>query len=175
MKKVRIAQIGTSRYSHGNSIWGSLVRQSDIFEVVGYALPEGEREKFPENMAAFAKYREMTVEEILNDPTIEAVVVETEEIYITKYALMAAKAGKHLHMEKPGGAELAPFEEMVGILKEKGLTFSAGYMYRFNPAVRAVLDRVKRGELGRIYAVGRTWAVSIPLPSASGLRGCPAV
>jgi len=30
-------------------------------------------------------------------------VIETEEIYLTKYALMVAEAGKHLHMEKPGG------------------------------------------------------------------------
>ena len=102
MKRIRIAQIGTSHYSHGNSIWGSLVRQTDVFEVVGYALPEGERERFPFNMAAFRGYREMTVEEILNDPTIEAVAVETEEIYLTKYALMVAEAGKHLHMEKAG-------------------------------------------------------------------------
>ena len=48
MKKIKIAQIGTSRFSHGVSIWRSLRKQSDVFEVVGYALPEGEREKFPE-------------------------------------------------------------------------------------------------------------------------------
>ena len=41
----------------------------------------------------------MTVDEILNNPEIEAVAVETEEIYLTKYALMVANAGKHLHME----------------------------------------------------------------------------
>ena len=45
----------------------------------------------------------MTVEEILEDPDIEAVVVETEEIYLFKYASLAADAGKHIHMEKPGG------------------------------------------------------------------------
>ena len=99
MKKIKIAQIGTSYNSHGNNIWLSLLKQSDIFEVVGYAFPENEREKFPERAKAFDGYREMTVEEILNDPEIEAVAVETEEIYLTRYALMVAKAGKHLHME----------------------------------------------------------------------------
>ena len=125
MKKIRIAQIGTSRNSHGNQIWKSLLKQSDIFEVVGYAFPENEREKFPMRVNVFDGYREMTVEEILNDQSIEAVAVETEEIYLTKYALMVAKAGKHLHMEKPCGRELADFEELVGILKEKKLTFSS--------------------------------------------------
>ena len=68
MKKIKIAQIGTSYNSHGSAIWPCLLRQSDIFDVVGYAFPENEREKFPERAEAFEGYREMTVEEILNDP-----------------------------------------------------------------------------------------------------------
>lgn len=44
MRKIRIAQIGTSTNSHGNHIFNSLKKQSDIFEVVGYAFPENERE-----------------------------------------------------------------------------------------------------------------------------------
>ena len=153
MKKIKIAQIGTSKNSHGNMIWQSLVKQVDIFEVAGYALPENERIKFPEHAKAFDGYREMTVDEILSDPEIEAVAVETEEIYLTKYALMAAKAGKHLHMEKPGGISLAEFEELVSILKTKKLTFSTGYMYRFNPIIKAALEKIEKGDLGKIYSV----------------------
>ena len=98
MKKIRVAQIGTSENSHGNCIWESMIKQKDIFDVVGYAFPENEREKFPDRAKAFDGYHEMTVDEILSNPEIEAVAVETEEIYLTKYALLAAKAGKHLHM-----------------------------------------------------------------------------
>lgn len=153
MKKIKIAQIGTSLNSHGNNIWNSINKQSDIFDVVGYAFPENEREKFPGNAKAFDGHREFTVEEILNDPEIEAVTIETEELYLTKYALMAARAGKHIHMEKPGGVELASFEELIDILKTKKLAFSTGYMYRFNPAVKEVMEKIDRGELGEIYSV----------------------
>lgn len=153
MKKIKVAQIGTSQNSHGSSIWRRLLRHSDLFEVVGYAFPENEREKFPEAVKSFEGYREMTVDEILEDAEIEAVVVETEEIYLTKYALMAAKAGKHIHMEKPGGTDIGEFRKLIEVLKAKKLTFSTGYMYRFNPEVRAALERVKSGELGRIYSV----------------------
>jgi predicted dehydrogenase len=153
MKRIRIAQIGTSANSHGNEIWQSLLKQDDIFEIVGYALPEREREKMPNQTKAFKLSREMTVDEILSDPTIEAVAIETEEIYLTKYALMAAKAGKHVHMEKPGGLDLAAFEELVKTLRDKNLVFSLGYMYRFNPKVREALEKVKCGELGKIYSV----------------------
>ena len=153
MKKVKIAQIGTSANSHGNFIWKSLLKQSDIFDVVGFAFPENEREKFPYQMGDFEGYQEMTVEEILNNSEIEAVTVETEEIYLTKYALMTAKAGKHLHMEKPGGIAPMEFDDLIATLKDKMLVFSVGYMYRFNPVIRDVMERIERGELGYIYSV----------------------
>ena len=153
MRKVKIAQIGTSNFSHGNHIFTSLKKQSDIFEIVGYALPENEREKFPHLMPCFEGYREMTVEEILADAEIEAVTIETEEIYLTKYAQMAAEAGKAIHMEKPGGQDLSAFEKLIETVKEKELVFHTGYMYRYNPEVIRLLERIKGGELGDIVFV----------------------
>lgn len=173
MKKIKIAQIGTSENSHGSPIWCRLLRLSDDFEVVGYALPESEREKFPKQMKYFDGYREMTVDEILNDPEIEAVVVETEEIYLTKYARMVADAGKHLHMEKPGSPDLVAFRALVARLKEKKLAFSLGYMYRFNPSIREAIERVRRGELGEIYAVEAHMDCIHPVPVRKWLANFP--
>lgn len=153
MRKIKIAQIGTSVCSHGNQVWKSLTKQTDIFDIVGYALPENEREKFPNNMKAFEGYREMTVEEILADPEIEAVTIETEEIYLTKYALMAAKAGKQIHQEKPGGTSYEDFKALIDLVKEKDLIFHTGYMYRYNPYVDETINRVKAGELGHVFSV----------------------
>ena len=153
MRRIKIAQIGTSRYSHGNEIFKTIAANSDIFEVVGYALPEGEREKFASNMRAFEGYTELTVEEILKNPEIEAVSIETEEIYLTKYALMAAAAGKHIHMEKPGGTSISEFEKLISIIKKNGTVFHTGYMYRYNPVISNVIQRVKNGELGDIISV----------------------
>lgn len=153
MKKIRIAQIGTSRYSHGTVIFEALLQNSDLFEVAGYALPEGEREKFPEQMGPFAAAREMTVEEILADPTITAVAVETEEIYLTKYALPAAQHGKHIHMEKPGGLSLAEFEELVACMEAQKKVLHLGYMYRYNPCLMDIFARIRAGEIGRVISV----------------------
>ena len=144
MNKIRVAQIGTSVNSHGSDIWSRFVSNSDLFEVVGYAFPENEREKFPQRVTVFDGYREMTVEEILSDPTIDAVAVETEEIYLTKYALMVARAGKHLHMEKPGSQDLSSFEELISEVKKNGKVFHLGYMYRYNPFISELLTQVKK-------------------------------
>ena len=153
MNKIRVAQIGTSANSHGSDIWCSFLKNSDLFEVVGYAFPENEREKFPQRTAVFDGYREMTVDEILSDPEIAAVAVETEEMYLTKYALMVARAGKHLHMEKPGSQDLSSFEDLISEVKKNGKAFHLGYMYRYNPYVTELLSQVKNGELGDIISV----------------------
>lgn len=173
MERIKVAQIGTSDYSHGSDIWNTLTKNKDFFDVVGYALPENEREKFPHRMSAFEGYREMTVEEILNDPTVEAVTVETEEIYLTKYALMVARAGKHLHMEKPGGKSLSDFETLIGVLKEKNLAFSVGYMYRFNPMIRAAVEKATRGDLGKIFSVEAQMNCKHPAAQREWLKAFP--
>ena len=107
-EKDQIAQIGTSQNSHGNPIWHSLTKQKEIFEVVGYAMPEQEKEKFPSRMPDFAGYPELSVDAILRDPEIEAVAVETEEIYLTQYALLAARHGKHIHMKSRAEQSIPP-------------------------------------------------------------------
>lgn len=153
MKKIKIAQIGINRHSHARPIFGCIAKQKDIFEVAGFALVEDEREKFSDLLGVFDGYTELTLEEVLSDPEIEAVTVETEEIHLTKYALMAAKHHKHIHMEKPGGQEPADFEKLIAFVKEKKLIFHTGYMYRYNPCVIELMQKVKTGELGEIISV----------------------
>lgn len=153
MKKIKIAQIGTSQNSHGNVIFNSLKANSDIFEIVGYVMPEGEKEKFPKNMAMFEGYKELTLDEVMLNPEIEAVTIETEEIYLTKYARMAAEHNKHIHMEKPGGIVLSDFEKLIEIVKENKITFHTGYMYRYNPYIVELKEQIKNGELGDIISI----------------------
>lgn len=173
MRKIKIAQIGTSQYSHGSDIFQSLAKQKDIFEVVGYALPENERRKFPGRMGVFEGYREMSVEEILNNPEIEAVTVETEEIYLTKYAKMVADHGKHIHIEKPGSPSLSKFEELIETVKNNGTVFHTGYMYRYNPCVKVLMQKVRNGELGKIISVEAQMNSCHPIISRQWLDNFP--
>ncbi len=153
MRKIRIAQIGVNQHSHGREIFYTLKKMPEIFEVVGYTLVEDEEETCKDQLYIFEGYPRLTLDEILNDPTIEAVTIETDEIHLTKYALLAAKRGKHIHMEKPGGAELDEFEKLIELVKGGDKVFHIGYMYRYNPYIKEALDRAKSGELGEIFSV----------------------
>jgi len=153
MRKIRIAQIGINRYSHGREVFFTLAAHREIFDIAGYALVEDERETCQNKLSSFEGFRELTLDEILSDPTIEAVTIETDEIHLTKYALMAAEHGKHIHMEKPGSPSLFDFERLVNLQKKSGRLLHFGYMYRYNPTISRLLERVKAGKLGSIFSV----------------------
>ena len=154
MRKIKIAQIGIG-HDHANGIYPGILALPDLFEVVGFAVPPEEKGRFPEKYAGkwYQTTREMTVEEILNDPTIEAVTVETEEVLLSKYALLAFEHGKHIHMDKPGGIVPEDFKKMLQTAKAKGLVFHQGYMYRYNPYVIEIMEQIKNGEFGQIFSV----------------------
>jgi len=173
MRKIKIAQIGLNEYSHSVQIFGSIKKQNEIFDLVGYVLPENEDKRLASKTKALEGYKEMSLDSVLNDPEIEAVTIETDEVYLTKYALMAAKAGKHIHMEKPGGIILSDFEELISVMKRTGKVFHTGYMYRYNPYIIELLKKIECGELGEIISIeaqmncihsiaARQWLDSIP-------------
>ena len=155
MKKLKVIQIGVG-HAHGTSAFNSILKQKELFDVVGFAVPESEEKDFSQIIAEYRDDRGIpfySVEDALNLPGIEGAVIETEEKNLTKYAIMAAERGLHIHMDKPGGFELAEFERLTQILKSKKLTLSLGYMYRFNPKIIEAMEKIKNGEIGEVYCV----------------------
>ena len=146
MSKIRIVQIGIG-HDHATAAIKTLRRLSDLYDVVGYVAPAVEVEKYGDRLPHFDGLSEMTLEQTLEDDSIEAVCIETEEVSLTDTALACAKAGKHIQMDKPGGLDPLAFEEMLRIMKQHGLVFHTGYMYRYNLEVMRVMEMVKNGEL----------------------------
>ncbi len=155
MKRLRVIQIGLG-HDHSGDVLDRLIARSDIFELVGFAVPECEEEPFAEKIKKFRDkvgVKKYSVEDILALKGVDGAFIETEEKNLCKYALMAARSGLHIHMDKPGGEDLTSFEDLVNTLKERHLTFSMGYMYRFNPQVQEAIDIIKSGKLGEVYSV----------------------
>ena len=152
MKKIKIAQIGTE-HDHAWGTAESLRKQDDIFEFIGYCNPEDIHARFDETSDRYRYSRRLTLEEILSTSDLDAVAIETSEHNLTKYSLIAAHHGLHIHMDKPGGYDHLEFIQLVEMMKSKNLIFHTGYMYRYNPAVIDALEMAKSGKLGQIYSV----------------------
>ena len=120
MSKIRIAQIGVG-HDHSDLLT-SLIRQTDIFDFVGYCVLEGEEEHFElVREQFFSNAKRLSLEEIINDPELNAVAIETFEENLTKYARMALERGLHVHMDKPGSVDHAEFEEMMRFAQKMNL------------------------------------------------------
>ena len=153
MKKIKIAQIGVNRYSHGHSVFKTMKMFPELFEIVGYTWVEDEEKTCPNQLKYFDGYKRLTLEEILNDESIEAVAVETDEIHLLKYAQLAADKKKHIHMEKPGSQDLEAFEKLIDTVKKNNTVLHLGYMYRYNPVISQVIENAKNGLYGELHSV----------------------
>ena len=152
MKQIKVAQIGT-KHVHGRSIFASMKHQPELFQVLGVAEPDPDRAYFLRECPTYQGYPAYSVEELLNLPGLQAVTIETDEPNLCKYAIMAAEKGLHIHMDKPGGTDPVEFRKLIRTVKEKSVTLSLGYMYRYNPMVQELLAQVKAGEFGDILSV----------------------
>lgn len=161
MDKVRIAQIGIA-HDHAGAFMESARRLSEVFEVVGVAEPDdANKHEFGER-AAYKGLRWMTVEDILSDPLIDAVLVETDDWNLVQYGLLCVQAGKHLHLDKPSGESVEEYETLMAVASQQSLIVQLGYMYRYNPAILYCLEAVRSGKLGDIYEVNAVMNTYLP-------------
>lgn len=147
---IKVAQIGIG-HDHAIVTMDSVLRQKDIFEFVGFCECEDEEFARPQREKMCPDAKEITLEEILNDETITAVFVETNDWNLTKYARMALEHNKHVHMDKPGSQNHEDYKNTVLMAKEKNLVFHVGYMYRYNPVLMDIFNNIS--QIGEIYSV----------------------
>jgi predicted dehydrogenase len=65
-------------------------------------------------------------------------------------AVAAARAGKHLLLEKPVGFTVAEAEEVAAAADRAGVATQLMLTYRFTPQVRSFLDAAARGRVGYV-------------------------
>lgn len=150
MRKIRIAQIGTSETTHSVHIMTTMLGMPETFEVLGVAdVDQHYRPLDP----IFDRVPKMTVEQLLELPQLDAVVIDCDENIQTEYALMAAERGLAIQMEKPGSESDVDFDRLIDLVQEKGLVFHVSYMYRYNPAIMYAMEKIQSGAIGDVYCV----------------------
>ena len=101
-----------------------------------------------------------SLETILADASVEAVVVLTPASTHRDIALRCAAAGKHVLMEKPLDITTTRAVELVEGCRAAGVTLGVVLQHRFRPAGRRLADLLASGELGAIVGcstVIRLW------------------
>ncbi|MBS1661353.1 MAG: Gfo/Idh/MocA family oxidoreductase [Bacteroidetes bacterium] len=91
-----------------------------------------------------------TYEELLGDPAVELVIVNTPNYTHYEYAKAALSAGKHVIVEKPFTVTFAEAEELIALAASKGVQLSSYQSRRFDSDFRTVRRVVESGVLGKI-------------------------
>jgi predicted dehydrogenase len=90
------------------------------------------------------------VDEVLQDPAIQAVVIATPVATHFDLAMRALSLGKHILVEKPIARSVAEVTEIGRLADEKQLVAMVGHTFLFNSAVRYVKKLIDSGEIGEI-------------------------
>ncbi len=90
------------------------------------------------------------LEAFLADPELEIVTITTPSGAHLDPCLAAAKAGKHVVVEKPLEVTTERIDQMIEACRQHGVTLSGIFNRRFHPAIEAFKAAVDAGRLGRI-------------------------
>jgi predicted dehydrogenase len=88
-------------------------------------------------------------EELLGSD-VDAVVLTTPHSQHCEEIVAAAKAGKHVFVEKPLGLSLDEAVRAVAACAQAKVTLAVGYNWRFQPALREIKAMLEDGRLGKL-------------------------
>jgi predicted dehydrogenase len=91
--------------------------------------------------------------EVIDDESLDAVVVATNVSSHHHLAKWALQSGKHVFVEKPFAASVQQAQEMVDLGERKGLVTMVGHTFMFSPPVIKAKEIIDSGELGDIYFI----------------------
>jgi predicted dehydrogenase len=147
MRKARIGVVGLN-------YWGpNLVRNFDDLAELAWlcdldpAHLKTMGDRYP-HARATASY-----EDLLDDDSLDAVVIATP--VPTHYALakQGIEAGKHVFVEKPPAMRAAEMDELVALAEVRDRILMPGHLLLYHPGVLKLKELVDAGELGEVLCV----------------------
>ncbi|HUF81016.1 MAG TPA: Gfo/Idh/MocA family oxidoreductase [Burkholderiales bacterium] len=90
---------------------------------------------------------------VLKDPEVDAVVLATPHSLHTKQIIQAARAGKHVFVEKPITLTRKSAEKAIEACRAAGITLGIGLNRRHAPSFIELMNRVRAGQIGDVLHV----------------------
>jgi predicted dehydrogenase len=87
---------------------------------------------------------------VLADPDVEAVSITTPTDLHAEVGVAAARAGKHIWIEKPVGRDATEAAAVESAAAEAGVRSTVGFNYRSAPAVARARELIAAGHLGTV-------------------------
>ena len=92
-------------------------------------------------------------EQLLNDKSIDAIILATPHSMHVEQIKLAAEHKKHIYVEKPIALTLKETRTALGAARTAGVEIAVGFQRRCHPSMIAALDAVRNGKIGRVLHV----------------------
>lgn len=92
-----------------------------------------------------------TYQDLIADPSIDAVSVATPNAFHHQPTVAALRAGKHVLCEKPLAMDAAEARDMCAAANEAGKILQVALQMRFSGSLRFMKDFIDKGHMGDIY------------------------
>lgn len=104
-----------------------------------------------------------SVDSLLKDDRIDAVMIGTETSRHADMVEAAAAAGKHILCQKPMATTLEDCDRIAAAVDQSGVKFSMAFQMRLDPANRKIAELLAAGTLGHVALMRRRHAIPVLL------------
>lgn len=91
--------------------------------------------------------------ELLANKDIDAIIISTPDHWHAKIGIDAARARKHIYMQKPASLTIAEGRKMSDIISKSGVKFQIGSQQRSSEQFRYAAELVRNGRIGQLKTV----------------------
>ncbi|MFB3040879.1 MAG: Gfo/Idh/MocA family protein, partial [Candidatus Poribacteria bacterium] len=152
--------IGIISFAHGhaNSYCHRMLTFDDV-KLVGCWDDDEERGKSAANQ--FGMSYSPHLEDVINHPDIQGVIVTCETNRHAEMVIAAAEAGKDILCQKPMALTLEDCDRMTEAAEKAGIKFMMGFQMRHDPANIKMKELIDNGTLGKIGVLRRRHCIPV--------------
>ncbi|WP_078551447.1 Gfo/Idh/MocA family protein [Bacillus alkalicellulosilyticus] len=154
MSKIKIGVIGAGNIGNVHlSIFDQLQEDVEIKAITDVFLPLAKKRAEEYGIPTVHE----TPEALINDASLDAVIVAVPNKYHAPLTIQALKAGKHVLLEKPMAINESDAKEILLTQRQTGKIVMIPHQMRWESIPMQVKEQIDRGELGDIYHVKAGW------------------
>lgn len=141
--KLKVASVGLGWWS---DVLADAVKRSNNVEIAGcFTRSADKREAF---CKTYGGTNFSSLEDLLADDSIDAIINTTPNHVHLESTAAAARAGKHVFLDKPIANTIAEAQAITKVCKDEGVVLSVGYQRRREGHFRWVQEKIKAGDFG---------------------------
>ena len=146
MSKVKWGILSTANIGQTQVI--PAINRSKLGEALAISSSSGRAKEAAEKLGIPKVYD--SYEDLLGDEEIDAVYIPLPNHLHSRWVMEAAKAGKHVLVEKPASLTAHEMQEMQEVCSRHEVLFMEAFMYQFHAQHKRVKDIIKTGEIGEV-------------------------